>query len=277
MKLVSVLNELPIVGIQEGEVLGVISKVFVSKETKRVKYLISNTVKQANIPTAIDFKAVRGLGEDYAVILKASELKTFSDESIVLDDTVDIIGTTVLVDSGDKIGNVTDFEIDEKTGAISKAILDTEKTFVGSQIISLSEHFVIVTENLEGYQEIDDTEEVQTPDSEKDTVVEEKKTDTIESEQVAQEIPTEVIPEVTEDAAEEAIEPDILAESSTEPDKEDIELDQAMVKFLVGKMTVAKTVSEDGSFSIEAGVPLTEKVIEAASQNGILTDLVMNV
>ncbi|WP_332406690.1 hypothetical protein [Pseudolactococcus laudensis] len=40
MKLVSVLNELPIVGIQEGKVIGITSKVFVSTETRRVKYLI---------------------------------------------------------------------------------------------------------------------------------------------------------------------------------------------------------------------------------------------
>lgn len=242
MKLVSVINELPIVGIQEGKVIGITSKVFVSTETRRVKYLIFNMIQHMNVPTAIDFEAVRGLGNDYIVVLTANEIKPFSDKSIHLDNTVDIIGTPVLMDLGNKVGKIVDFEINEKTGEISKIILDSDDSFTGQQIISLSEHFIIVTDMPECYQVTGD------------------KKDMIFSS------PQECVVEPKEGA-------------SADVDKTDdtLVLDQKILDLLTGQVTVSQTTSEDGKFSIESGVTLTQQMIEEANQQGVLGDLVMNV
>ncbi|GHU42488.1 hypothetical protein FACS1894193_07920 [Bacilli bacterium] len=238
MKLVSVLNELPIVGIQEGKVIGITSKVVVSMETRCVKYLIFNMIQHTNVPTAIDFEAVRGLGNDYIVVLTANEIKPFSDKSIHLERTVDLIGTPVLMDLGNKVGKVIDFEINEKTGEISKIILDSDNSFTGQQIISLSEHFIIVTEIPECYQITGD---------QKDIVFSS---------------PQECVGD---------------SEESASAETEKIVLDQKILELLTGQVTAKKTASKDGNFSINSGVMLTPEMIEAANQQGVLGDLVMNV
>lgn len=252
MKLVSVLSELPIVGIQEGKVIGITSKVFVSTETRRVKYLIFNVIQHMNVPTAIDFESVRGLGNDYIVVMTANEIKPSSDKSIDLDSTVDLIGTSVLMDLGNKIGKVVDFEINEKTGEISKIILDTDDSFTAQQIISFSEHFIIVTDTPECYQVMDDKKQVVYASPGQCDVVS-KEVDSVKEETSVQD------------------------DDGDGDDDVPIVLDQKILDVLTGQITVNKTISEDGKFSIGSGVTLTQKMIEDANRQGVLGDLVMNV
>lgn len=148
MKFASVVAELPIVSINEGDQVAIVKNLFINRKTKRLEYL--SVVKSAEdaIPCILCFNEITGIGNDFIVIPSIDNIRKIQagDQlALALEDCIFLPGRTVISTSGDVLGQIKDYELNKKTGAITKLLLGDDEEIEGASLLTLSPKFIVVS------------------------------------------------------------------------------------------------------------------------------------
>lgn len=161
MKRSAQLINLPILTIADGSLLGKVKGLIINPDRFSVDFLsIEQEERQGGIK-AIPFHHVVGVG-DYAVMVEHSESDiSYSMVNQLVSKKVQIIGTDVITQKGDYIGEVTEYMINEESGKLEQLTLSSgnkEEVISFEQVLSIGKERVVVSEEAKPKEVLHKTE-----------------------------------------------------------------------------------------------------------------------
>ncbi len=268
---------LPVMGIQEGKMVGEIVDIIASAKTKNVEQLLVST-EDSRLPLILNMSDVVSIGESF-VLVKSVEMlsKIYRDaETIkIVEEGIYLLDLGTVMGSGDEKGKIVEVEFDEKSGAISKLILDDESVYGKDDIVCLTTKFAFFGDvpGLGFLTPVAETEAAAAPAQAVAAVPEVE----VVAETVAAPVVETVVEAVVEPVVETVVEP--VAEPVEEPVVEE-PMDEALkesISYLMGKTLNDDVASDDGSFEIKKGTVLTKELIVEAYAQDVIPILTLNV
>lgn len=245
---------LPVISIDAGTELGIISRLVIDPGTgKVVGAAVQGSWHEA--PRFLPYRSIRSVGKHAVMVDKDSCLVPFTglgELEPVLRADVQIKGATVLDSSGNKVGTIREYEVDEASGNISgyqMAEPDSGREVIpAGQVLTLGRHLVIISEGTEA------------------RVVGE----------VAATSPHAASPPPFPSAVAPA-----KPSSPQAPPEEAKGLEemfrQRQEGFVVGKKATRTVKGDDGQVLVEAGQEITQDTVKKAKEAGKLAELLYSV
>ena len=174
MKKASEVLGLKVLGIREGQDNGYVEDFVADPQTKRIEYLILKAGR-GYAYEALNITDVAGIGADYVMTQSAENTKKIYESRELLEKIEKgflMLGTTVLVSSGNVAGQVKDFSFDEKTGVIETLYLDSQEEFPGGKIVTLAGEMVFLDMEMRATAEAEHTVETEMPQPEEPKIQE---------------------------------------------------------------------------------------------------------
>ncbi|WP_078548382.1 PRC-barrel domain-containing protein [Litchfieldia alkalitelluris] len=155
------LINLPILTITDGSLLGKVKGLIINPDRFSVDFLSLEQENRQGGIKVVPFNNVVGIG-DYAVMVEQSELDiSYNMINQLVSKKVQIIGTDVITEKGNYIGEVTEYMINEDSGKLEQlAILsgNQEEIITFEQVISIGKERVIVSEEAKPKKVLHKTE-----------------------------------------------------------------------------------------------------------------------
>lgn len=111
-----------IITISGGESVGTVKDVVIDPLAKRVAFFLVEDPAWLGGAKVVPFDAIRGIGEDAAIIEEPEEVILVSESEEaeeLLKKNIRLIGTKAITTAGESLGNVVDFWVDPKNGEIA--------------------------------------------------------------------------------------------------------------------------------------------------------------
>lgn len=142
---VSDIKNIPVVSVLEGAMLGLVSRVYVDPEKKRLSG-VAFKKKMLGPRLYVAADAIKRFGRDVVLIDEEAHVFTDGDGQDSLERRFkDLRKTEVATTKGDVIGSVADFEVNAGDGAITRLILaDGRSIDLGRMDVSIGSSHVVV-------------------------------------------------------------------------------------------------------------------------------------
>lgn len=143
------LINLPIFTVNDGNLLGKVKELIINPDRFSVDFLSIEQEERQGSMKVVPFNNVIGIG-DYAVMVEHNELDvSYNMINQLVSKKVQIIGTDVITQKGNYIGEVSEYMINEETGKLEQLTLslgNKEEVIPFEKVIAIGKERVIVNE-----------------------------------------------------------------------------------------------------------------------------------